>query len=64
MKFSCKKPILNIILKTISLLILRKKKKNPQFYVPVVGLFSNQISGGKVVFTLKRFQGFSGLTQH
>lgn len=55
MKFNCKKPILNITLKTISLLLLRKKKKIKSTYSFMFRLFVFFKSDlrGKIVFTLK-----------
>lgn len=58
MKFNCKKPILNITLKTISLLLLRKKTPNPHTALcSDCSFFLNQTSEEKL-FSLLKIPGF------
>lgn len=52
MKFNCKKPVLNITLKTISLLLLREKKIHIQLYVQVDGVFFKIRPQGEKLFSL------------
>lgn len=53
-KFNCKKPILSTALKTISLFLLREKRKpNPTSCSGCWGCFSNQTSGEKLFSLLK-----------
>lgn len=61
-KFNCKKLFLNITLKLFHCSFWGEKKSTCSFMFRLSSFFSKQTSRGKIVFTLKGFWVFSGLT--